>query len=86
MSAALEILGIHTFHSLLFMSTNVADMDMWLEAIDAKFGEGKPFGRTEWDQLLHNFGAVSSDTPTIAFSEDLINGTSPDPSLPEKAC
>jgi hypothetical protein len=36
------------------------------------FGSGTPFGRAEWDQLPHSFGAVSSDTPAIAFAEELI--------------
>jgi len=46
---------------------------MWQEAIDRKFfGAGTPFGKQEFDQLLHNYGALSSDTPAIAFAEDLI--------------
>ncbi|KAK4995188.1 hypothetical protein LTR66_004939 [Elasticomyces elasticus] len=73
MAAALEILGMRTYHSILWFTTNLGDTDMWLEAIDAKFyGKGERFTRAEWDQLLHDFGGVSSDTPAIAFSEDLI--------------
>ena len=94
MAAALGVLGINTYHSLLWLSTNLGDVPMWLEAIDAKFfsddndnntsdnsennsprGASKQtplIGREEWDQLLHNFGGVSADTPAIAFSEDLI--------------
>ena len=73
MSRALEKLGMHTWHSLLFLSTNLGEIPMWNEALDAKFaGKGSKFTRVEWDQLLYNFGAVSSDTPAIAFAEDLI--------------
>lgn len=46
---------------------------MWVSAYDAKFaGKGKPFTRTEWDQLLSEYGAVT-DVPALAFSEDLIH-------------
>jgi hypothetical protein len=73
MSAALERLGIPCWHSLGMLSTNFADIEMWQDAIDRKFfGKGLPFGRDEFDQLLHGFGAVSSDTPAIAFAEDLV--------------
>lgn len=73
MSAALEQLGIPCWHSFVLLSTNFADNEMWQEAIDRKyFGGGAPFGRAEWDQLLGGFGAVSSDTPAIAFADDLV--------------
>ncbi len=55
------------------MSTNFADIEMWMEAVDRKFFDaGRPFGREEFDQLHHNFGAVSSDTPAIAFAEEVV--------------
>lgn len=45
---------------------------MWLRAFDAKFaGKGEPFTRTEWDQLLADYGAVT-DVPALAFWEDLV--------------
>ncbi|KAH7317146.1 P-loop containing nucleoside triphosphate hydrolase protein [Stachybotrys elegans] len=73
MSAAIEKLGIPCWHSFCLLSTNFQDNEMWQDAIDRKFfGKGTPFGRAEFDQLLHGFGAVSSDTPAIAFSEELI--------------
>lgn len=73
MAAALKVLGINTYHSLLMFSSRHGDIEMWLEAIDAKFfGIGHRYGRAEWDQLLHDFGGVSSDTPMIAFSQDLV--------------
>ncbi|PKS08721.1 hypothetical protein jhhlp_004774 [Lomentospora prolificans] len=73
MCAAMETLGIPCWHSFHLISTHFGDNEMWQDAIDRKFfGAGPPFAREEFDQLLHGFGAVSSDTPAIAFSEDLI--------------
>ena len=46
---------------------------MWISAFDANFsGRGKRFSRTEWDQLLANYGAVT-DVSALAFSADLIS-------------
>ena len=46
---------------------------MWISAFDAKFSDkGKAFTRTEWDQLLGEYGAVA-DVPALAFSQDLIS-------------
>ncbi|KAL4722161.1 hypothetical protein ACLX1H_010936 [Fusarium chlamydosporum] len=73
MAAALEQLGIPCWHSFHLLTTHFGDNEMWQDAIDRKFfGKGKAFGREDFDQLLHSFGAVSSDTPAIAFAEDLI--------------
>ncbi|KAJ5522721.1 hypothetical protein N7513_013294 [Penicillium frequentans] len=73
MCNAMEILGLPCWHSIQFMSTRFPDVEMWQEAVDRKFfGAGPKFGRAEFDQLLHDFGAVSSDTPAIAFSDDLL--------------
>ncbi|KAJ5676146.1 efflux pump antibiotic resistance protein [Penicillium macrosclerotiorum] len=73
MCCALEILGVPCWHSVQFMSSRFSDLKMWQEAVDRKFfNKGPKFGRPEFDQLLHDFGAVSSDTPAIAFAEDLI--------------
>ncbi|KAK0269340.1 hypothetical protein LTR91_000597 [Friedmanniomyces endolithicus] len=45
---------------------------MWNSALRAKyFGRGKPFGRTEWDQLLGHCGAVT-DVPAACFWRDLV--------------
>lgn len=73
MSTAMETLGLPCWHSLLLLSDNFGDIPMWQEAFERKYyGTGAPFGRAEFDQLLHSFGAVSSDTPAIAFAEDLV--------------
>ena len=41
--------------------------------MDAKyFNRGPLFKRTEWDQLLGSYSAVSADPPAVAFAEDLV--------------
>ncbi|PYI08309.1 hypothetical protein BO78DRAFT_395706 [Aspergillus sclerotiicarbonarius CBS 121057] len=74
MCNALETLGITCWHSTQFMSSKFGDIEMWQEAVDRKFfnAPGSKYGRAEFDQLLHDYGAVSSDTPVIAFADDLI--------------
>ncbi|KAL2793106.1 hypothetical protein BJX66DRAFT_306661 [Aspergillus keveii] len=74
MCSVLETLGIPCWHSIQFMSTRFGDIEMWQEGIDRKFfnAPGPRYGRAEFDQLLHDYGAVSSDTPAIAFADDLI--------------
>ncbi|KAJ5259573.1 hypothetical protein N7478_012554 [Penicillium angulare] len=74
MCSALEILGIPCWHSIYFFSDRFGDIEMWQEGLDRKFFDapGPKYGREEFDQLLHDFGAVSSDTPAISFADDLI--------------
>ena len=51
---------------------NPRDNELWVRAFEAKFeGKGKPFGRTEFDQLFGHCQAVM-DNPAIAFSKELI--------------
>ncbi|KAJ7154064.1 P-loop containing nucleoside triphosphate hydrolase protein [Mycena filopes] len=72
MRTALEMLGYKDTHHMHAVLQNPPEVDMWNEAIDAKFlGKGKPYGRAEWDQLLGHCQAVS-DVPAILFSEELI--------------
>jgi hypothetical protein len=53
MRTALKTLGYNETHHMQTVIENPIDADMWREAIDAKFfGEGKPYGREQWDQLL----------------------------------
>ncbi|KAJ5716057.1 hypothetical protein N7493_007968 [Penicillium malachiteum] len=75
MCRAMEILGLPCWHSIHLMGPKFGDIEMWQEAIDRKFfgAPGPQYGRAEFDQLLHDYGAVSSDTPAIAFAEELIN-------------
>ncbi|KAJ7722398.1 NAD dependent epimerase [Mycena metata] len=71
MALALETLGYHkTSHSdALF---NPYEIDMWMDAINAKFfGKGKPYQREDWDHLLGRFQAVT-DAPHYLFAKELI--------------
>ncbi|KAJ7707673.1 hypothetical protein B0H17DRAFT_1156251 [Mycena rosella] len=70
---ALETLGyVPTNHGWAVVYASPAELDMWIEAIRAKFyEEGAPYGRAEWDRLLGDFQAVS-DVPHILFAEELI--------------
>ncbi|TKA71390.1 hypothetical protein B0A55_04016 [Friedmanniomyces simplex] len=73
MKAALEILGIPTWHWVT-MAENPPDLAMWAEAIEAKFNpaSGKqPFGRSEFDNLLGYWGACT-DQPSVLFVEELV--------------
>ena len=71
MQEALNILGIPCYHGFTLI-LNLRDSEMWNEALDAKFfGKGERFTRSEWDQLLGNYAAVT-DLPAVAFPDDLI--------------
>jgi len=72
MQTAFNLLGIPCCHSFSLYN-HVQDCAMWVSAFDAKFrGKRVPFTRTEWDQLLAEYGAVA-DVPALAFSENLIS-------------
>ena len=71
MQHALELLGFPCYHGVTLMA-NLRDTEMWNAALDAKyFGIGQMFTRSDWDQLLGPYSAVT-DLPAIAFAEDLI--------------
>ncbi|KAJ6529835.1 P-loop containing nucleoside triphosphate hydrolase protein [Mycena capillaripes] len=77
MRAALAVLGYGNTHHIGRVMANPAEVDAWNTAIDTKFhGKGKPYGRTEWDQILGEFKAVA-DVPGILFAAELIQ-TYPD--------
>ncbi|KAJ7159252.1 P-loop containing nucleoside triphosphate hydrolase protein [Mycena crocata] len=72
MLAALELLGYINVHHMTCVFANPPEADMWTEAINAKFfGNGKPYGRAEWDQLLGHCEAVT-DAPSVVFAEELV--------------
>lgn len=72
MQTAFNLLGSPCFHSFCLYS-HVKDCEMWISAFEAKFhGKGKRFTRTEWDQLLAEYSAVT-DVPALAFWDDLIS-------------
>ncbi|KAF7352156.1 putative nad dependent epimerase dehydratase [Mycena venus] len=69
---ALEKLGYNETNHGFTVATRPLEMEMWTEAINAKFfGKGKPYGRAEWDQLLGHCMAVT-DMPHLLFAEELI--------------
>ncbi|KAK6991784.1 P-loop containing nucleoside triphosphate hydrolase protein [Favolaschia claudopus] len=72
MRIALEKLGYNETNHGFTVWTNPLEMEMWTEAINAKFyGKGKRYGRAEWDQLLGHCMAVT-DIPHILFAKELI--------------
>ncbi|KAJ7200834.1 P-loop containing nucleoside triphosphate hydrolase protein [Mycena pura] len=72
MRIALETLGYRETSHGFTVSANLSEMEMWTEAINAKFfGKGTPYGRAEWDQLLGHCMAVT-DAPHMLFAEELI--------------
>lgn len=51
---------------------NPPDIDLWRQAFLAKYhGQGRPFERRDWDQLLGHCQAVI-DVPTSAFVPELL--------------
>jgi hypothetical protein len=53
MWTALQMLGYNKCYHMVETLYNPPDTRMWQEAINAQFyGQGKRFGREEWDQLL----------------------------------
>ncbi|KAK3618108.1 hypothetical protein LTR56_024455 [Elasticomyces elasticus] len=73
MKAALEIIGIPTWHWVT-MAEDPADLTMCAEVIEAKFDPGSvlvPFGRQEFDNLLGHWGACT-DQPSVLSVEDFL--------------
>ncbi|THV45303.1 hypothetical protein BGAL_0505g00070 [Botrytis galanthina] len=68
---SLNKLGYKTYHCRVAAPTKV-HIPLWLEGFDAKLsGNGKPFGREEFDKILTNFSATT-DMPAVNFSEGLL--------------
>lgn len=56
MTVALEMLGYDRVYHMASCIQNPPDCAMWEKACKAKFyGEGKKFGKEEWDQLLGQY-------------------------------
>ncbi|KAL8991665.1 MAG: hypothetical protein Q9169_007767, partial [Polycauliona sp. 2 TL-2023] len=74
MQAAFNTLGIPCCHSFSLYN-HIRDCSMWIQAFDAKYNtrtpQSNPFTRTQWDQLLAEYGAIA-DVPALAFWEDLL--------------
>lgn len=72
-----ELGYVDTYHLTNCSIENPPDSLMWMDALAAKYdGEGEPFTRADWDQLLGGAQAVC-DLPSIAFAQELIS-TYPD--------
>lgn len=72
MYSALETLGYTPYHMAKAVQAPKSNLNVWAEGLEAKYqGEGKPFGRAEFDKILGNFDACC-DVPCIAFAEELI--------------
>lgn len=70
---ALKLLGISdVYHGYPAYFENPRDCEIWWEALDAREGKGKPFGRAEFDMLLGHCQAIA-DHPCILFAEELID-------------
>jgi hypothetical protein len=73
MRTALLSLGyLDVYHAFEIFWGNKSDLQLWGQAIEAKFeGKGKPFTKEQWDQLLGHCQAVT-DTPCNMFGKELI--------------
>lgn len=71
--SALQTLGYqHTAHGF-DMIAHPEVGGPWMEAVNAKFlGQGKPYGRAEFDDLLGHCAAVT-DMPCASFAEELMD-------------
>ncbi|KAK4897383.1 hypothetical protein LTR27_004903 [Elasticomyces elasticus] len=73
MQAAMSILGYPDPYHFSSIYDNVKDVDMWLEAVDAKFnGRGTLPDKAFFDGVLGHVGAVT-DAPCNLFAEELVN-------------
>lgn len=69
---ALHRLGFRVYHMNEAVKSPRTSFGCWNEAIRAKFhGEGKPFGRSEFDKLLGDYDA-GADVPFATFGVDLM--------------
>ncbi|KAF4343896.1 hypothetical protein FBEOM_2131 [Fusarium beomiforme] len=69
---ALEQLGYTPYHMSAALGGPKANLDLWREALDAKFHKkGIPWGREEFDKILGPYDAVA-DVPAICFVEELV--------------
>lgn len=69
---ALKQLGFNDTYHMDCLFENPPDIDLWRQAFLAKFcGQGRPFEKKDWDQLLGHCQAVT-DLPTSAFVPELL--------------
>jgi hypothetical protein len=72
MQTALHQLGFyHCYHmQTLLRNLDGDDPDLWIRALQGKYGNGKPFERKDWDQLLGQSQACC-DMPAALFGVEL---------------
>lgn len=69
---ALQRLGYTPYHMALAMGSPKTNLALWCEALNAKYhGQGKKWGREEFDRLLGDYDAIA-DVPGICFVEELV--------------
>lgn len=69
---ALNQLGFRVYHMSEAIKTPRTSFGCWIEGIKAKFhGEGRPFGREEFDKLMGDYDA-GADVPFATFGVELI--------------
>lgn len=72
MREAMRQLGyVDTYHMMSASIENPPDALMWRDAFAAKYDNGPPFTKENWDQLLGHCQAVC-DWPAVAFAKELI--------------
>ena len=73
MREAMKELGyVDTYHMMSASIENPPDALMWRDAFAFKYDKtGRPFTRSDWDQLLGHCQAVC-DWPAVAFAKELI--------------
>jgi hypothetical protein len=69
MAEALKLLGYHTYHGLELFD-HPEQFVQWEKAADGKWGNGKKWGREEWDAFLSDWGAMT-DLGSL-FWDDLV--------------
>lgn len=72
MREAMKQLGyVDTYHMMSASIENPPDSLMWRDAFAAKYDNGPPFTKENWDQLLGHCQAIC-DWPSVAFAKELI--------------
>lgn len=70
MAEAFAILGYDSPYHFSSIFANIQDADMWLEALDMKYKQGRKVGRDFFDKLLGHTSAVT-DAPCFVFWKEL---------------
>lgn len=72
MFTAMQKLGYKPYHMAVAIGSPKSNLNLWNEALKAKYqGQGKKWGREEFDKILGDYDAVC-DVPCICFVEELV--------------